>query len=169
MAKIDNLPGITLYKNDKFIDHRGELMTLWKNEDLPDLYFNHDKMSKSYKNVLRGLHTDKSWKLITCIFGKIQLVIVDFIKESPNYLNWTDFILDSNCNELMSVLVPPGFLNGHLVLSDEAIFHYKWCYEGEYPDVSSQTSVLWKDQKIGIKWLDDNPILSERDKTTPSL
>ena len=35
-----------------------------------------------------------------------------------------------------AVLVPPSFLNGHLVLSKEAVFFYKWSYPGEYPDVN---------------------------------
>jgi dTDP-4-dehydrorhamnose 3,5-epimerase len=65
--------------------------------------------------------------------------------------------------------VPPGFLNGHLVLSDKAIFHYKWSYDGEYPDVKDQKSVLWSDPKIAVNWLIQNPILSERDKNTPLL
>jgi dTDP-4-dehydrorhamnose 3,5-epimerase len=58
------------------------------------------------------------------------------------------------------------FCNGHLVLSDECVFYYKWAYEGEYPDVDEQISLNWKDPKIGIHWLTDDPILSERDKNS---
>jgi dTDP-4-dehydrorhamnose 3,5-epimerase len=61
------------------------------------------------------------------------------------------------------VLVPPNFLNGHLVLSDDAVFFYKWSYVGEYPDVNSQFSIKWDDPKINIKWPISNPILSDRD------
>ena len=169
MARVDFLPGIEIIAHDKFFDHRGELYTIWKKDDTTSLYFNHDKVALSKKNVLRGLHTDKSWKLITCLYGAIQLVVVNYNLESPEYLSWTDFIIDSNTNGKISVLVPPGFLNGHLVLSDEAVFFYKWSYEGDYPDVSDQKSVYWSDPKIGIKWLVDNPILSERDQNTPLL
>jgi len=115
------------------------------------------------------LHTDKSWKLITCLYGKIQLVVVNFINENSEYLSWTDYILDAESDQKLSILVPPGFLNGHLVISDKAVFHYKWSYEGDYPDVKDQKSVFWADPKIGINWLVDNPILSERDKNTQLL
>jgi len=169
MGRVDYLSGLTVFTKDSFIDDRGELFTIWKDTDTPFMNFNHDKAAFSDKNVLRGLHTDKSWKLITCLYGKIQLVIVNFDKDIAEYLSWTDFILDSNDKEKLSILVPPGYLNGHLVLSENALFHYKWSYEGEYPDVKDQKSVRWSDPKIGINWLIDNPILSERDKNTQLL
>jgi dTDP-4-dehydrorhamnose 3,5-epimerase len=169
MARSDCLSGVTILTKDSFIDDRGELFTIWKDTDIPFMNFNHDKVATSNKNVLRGLHTDKSWKLITCLYGKIQLVIVNFDKESSEYLSWTDYVLDAESKEKLSILVPPGFLNGHLVLSDKAVFHYKWSYQGDYPDVKDQTSVKWSDPNIGIIWLIDNPILSERDKNTQLL
>jgi len=169
MDRVDCLSKVKTFINDSFIDNRGELFTIWKDIDTPFLNFNHDKVAISKKYVLRGLHTDKSWKLITCLYGKIQLVVVNFDKESSEYLNWTDFILDAGSKEKLSILVPPGFLNGHLILSDKAVFHYKWSYQGEYPDVKDQQSVNWSDPKIGINWLTNNPILSERDKSTQLL
>jgi dTDP-4-dehydrorhamnose 3,5-epimerase len=169
MARVDRLSRVAKFTKDSFSDDRGELYTIWKDSDTPDLNFNHDKVAISNNRVLRGLHTDKSWKLITCLYGSIQLVVVNFNQGSSQYLSWTDFILNSTQKEKISILVPPGFLNGHLVLSEQAIFHYKWCYEGDYPDVKDQKSVYWSDPKIGINWLIDNPILSERDKNTPLL
>jgi dTDP-4-dehydrorhamnose 3,5-epimerase len=164
MPRVDSLPGITIFTNDAFRDNRGQLYTIWNKKDIPDLSFNHDKVAVSSKNVLRGLHTDKSWKLITCLYGKIQLVVLNI--ETYEY---TDFIIDAESNDKISVLVPPGLYNGHLVLSENAVFHYKWCYENEYPDVNDQKSVNWLDAKFDINWLIDNPILSERDKNTPLL
>jgi dTDP-4-dehydrorhamnose 3,5-epimerase len=169
MARVDCLSGITTITKDSFIDDRGELFTIWKDTDTPFMHFNHDKIATSKKHVLRGLHTDKSWKLISCLYGKIQLVVVNYDKENSEYLSWTDYILDADSNEKLSILVPPGFLNGHLILSDKAVFHYKWSYQGEYPDVKDQKSVLWSDPKIAINWLINDPILSNRDKQTPLL
>lgn len=169
MARVDCLSDVKTFIKDSFVDDRGELFTIWKDTDTPSMNFNHDKLAISKKNVLRGLHTDKSWKLITCLYGKIQLVVVNYNKESSEYLSWTDFILNADNGEKLSVLVPPGFLNGHLVLSEQAIFHYKWSYEGEYPDVKDQKSVLWSDPKININWLTKDPILSDRDKQTTLL
>ena len=44
------------------------------------------------KNTLRGLHCDfKSWKMVTCVFGKLLLVVVDMKKNSKNYLKVEKF------------------------------------------------------------------------------
>jgi dTDP-4-dehydrorhamnose 3,5-epimerase len=169
MANVDILSGVKEIVHDSFQDNRGQLFTLWNQLDLPNISFNHDKVAISKKNVLRGLHADKAWKLITCLHGKIQLVVVNFKQDSSEYLDHQSIILDSNSNIKTTILVPPRFLNGHLVLSNEAIFYYKWAYEGDYPDVDDQLSINWCDPKIGIKWLVDKPVLSERDQKSPLL
>ncbi len=158
-------PEVKIYQPDSFEDFRGELYTLFKQEE-HELVFNHDKVSVSRQNVLRGLHGDsKSWKLITCLSGVIYLVVVDNRPESPNYLKWDSIILSENNRK--QVLIPPMFGNGHLVLSDKAIFFYKWSYEGKYPDTQDQFSINWKDPRINIDWpINNEPILSERDKNS---
>jgi dTDP-4-dehydrorhamnose 3,5-epimerase len=113
-------PEVTIYQPDSFEDFRGELYTLFKQEDL-DLSFNHDKVSISRKHVLRGLHGDsKSWKHISCLAGEVYLVVVDNRPESENYLKWDSIVLSSKNKK--SILIPPMFANGHFVLSDEATF-----------------------------------------------
>lgn len=155
-------PEVKVYQPDSFEDFRGELYTLFKQEE-HELVFNHDKVSVSRQHVLRGLHGDsKSWKLITCLSGVVYLVVVDNRPESPNYLKWDSIVLSETNRK--QVLVPPMFANGHLVLSDTAVFFYKWSYPGEYPDVKDQFTLKWNDPNINIYWPIDNPILSKRDK-----
>ena len=155
---------IKIFQPNSFEDYRGELYTVF-NQDEHELIFNHDKVAVSRQHVLRGIHGDaKATKLITCLSGEIYLVVVDNRPESPNYLKWNSIIL--NENNKRQVLVPPGFGNGHLVLSRKAVFFYKWSYEGEYPDIKDQFSLNWKDPRINIHWPIDNPILSERDKNS---
>ena len=87
-------PEVIIHQPDSFEDFRGELYTLYKENDY-NLNFNHDKVSISRKNTLRGLHGDnKSWKLVTCLAGEIYLVIVDnshFIlsKEATFFYKWS--------------------------------------------------------------------------------
>jgi len=157
-------PEVKIFQPDSFEDYRGELYTVF-NQDEHELVFNHDKVSISKQNVLRGLHGDsKAWKLITCLAGEIYLVVVDNRPSSDTYLAWDSIILTGKNRK--QVLVPPMFANGHLVLSSEATFFYKWSYPGEYPDVKDQFSLNWKDPKINIYWPIDNPILSKRDKNS---
>lgn len=154
-------PEVYIKQPDSFEDFRGELFTSYKKGDY-NLDFNHDKVSISRQNVLRGLHGDsKSFKLITCLAGEVLLVVVDNRPESKNYLKWDSIILTSKNRK--QVLIPPMFANGHLILSNEATFFYKWSYDGDYPDVEDQFTLKWNDPKIGIHWPISKPILSKRD------
>ena len=80
--------------NSSFKDKRGFYWTTWKKGIFRKIKFNHDKFSISKKKTLRGLHCDfKSWKLVTCVYGKILLVVVDMRKKSKNYLKSKKIIL----------------------------------------------------------------------------
>ena len=65
---------------------------------------------------------------------------------------------------MKSVLIPPGFLNGHLCLTEECVFHYLFSYPSDYVNSQNQMSVRWNDPMLKINWPIDNPILGERDK-----
>lgn len=160
---------IEILEPTHFSDDRGDLWTLWnKNFFTPKLEFVHDKIATSKKNVLRGLHGDnKSWKLISCLYGEIFLSVVNYDKSSSDYLKTDNFILNDVNKKI--ILVPPNFLNGHLVLSENCVFFYKWAYEGEYPDVNDQFSIRWNDPILKINWPISEPILSERDKNAPFI
>jgi dTDP-4-dehydrorhamnose 3,5-epimerase len=149
-------------------DSRGNIWTSFlKNEVeklLPSgMHFKHDKFSTSKKNVLRGIHGDtKSWKLVTCVFGEIQQVVVDMRKDSPTYKQYQSFIINQNKQQL--ILIPPYMGNAYYVSSEQAVYHYKLAYDGDYIDADEQFSMKWNDEKININWLSNSPILSIRDK-----
>ena len=154
--------GVVIREQDAFTDYRGDLYTIWKNNDF-NLNFNHDKVSTSRKHVLRGIHGDtKSWKLVTCLYGEIYFVVVDNRESSDTFMKWESMILSDRNRK--QVLLPPGVGNGFLVLSNHSVFHYKWSYEGEYADVNQQFTIKWNDSTFNINWPIDNPILSRRDK-----
>ena len=80
--------------NRSFKDHRGYYWTSWKSGLIKKLKFKHDKFSLSKKNVLRGLHGDnKTWKLVSCPYGKFLLVVVNCIKKSKDYLKCKSWII----------------------------------------------------------------------------
>jgi dTDP-4-dehydrorhamnose 3,5-epimerase len=155
---------VKVINQDFHSDYRGDLWTLWKKDKtFPEIEFNHDKVSTSRKNVLRGIHGDnKSTKLITCLHGEVYFVVVDNRPESETFLQW-DWTILSESNKKM-VLVPPRFGNAFFTLSETSVFYYKWSYEGEYPDVSDQFTLKWNDSRIGIDWPIENPILQLRDR-----
>ena len=122
--------------------------------------FVQDDISVSTRHVLRGIHGDaETWKLVSCLFGKFYLVVVNWDETSPQYGKWESYVL-SEQNRLQ-VLIPPKFGNGHLILSESAIFHYK---QNSYYDRASQFTIKWDDPKLNIWWPVKDPILSRRDQ-----
>ncbi len=138
-------------------------MLLTSSENKKDISFKHDRYSKSKKGVLRGLHWDeKTWKLVSCIHGKIYLVVLDVRQKNKNFGKWETFILSPETG--IQVLIPPYFANGHFVMEDDSIFSYKMAYEGEYNDETKQHTIVWNDSRFNIDWPTEYPILSKRDK-----
>ena len=126
------------------------------------LPFVQDNHSRSSKDVLRGLHFQKTkpqGKLVRVVKGQVYDVALDIRKDSPSFGLWEGVILsEENKNQLW---VPPGFAHGFLVLSEIADFEYKCT---DYYDSTDEGSVLWSDPDLQITWPLDNPILSDKDK-----
>src|SRR5438876_6457278 len=122
------LEGVIVIKPEIFEDFRGQYVETYNDrrykEHGIDVTFVEDDISVSTRHVLRGIHGDaETWKLVSCLHGKFYLVVVNWDKGAPQFGQWESFVL-SDQNRLQ-VLIPPKFGNGHVVLSESAIFHYK--------------------------------------------
>ena len=165
MIKVESTNNLSLLlvRPEIHEDYRGTFVETFNAGDYRangiEVEFVRDAMSTSSKNVLRGIHYDnKTWKLIQCKSGEIYFVVVDMRDESPSYLKWESFVLSEYNRH--QVLVPPRFGNGHLVLSERCIFHYKM---SEYYDPASEKLLRWDDPRVNIHWPIEKPILSEKD------
>ena len=158
------LEGVLKITLDAFEDHRGYYIETY-NEELYkgngiNIKFIQDDISVSSKNVLRGIHGDQNtWKLISCLEGEFYLAVINYNEQSPQYKQWESFTLSEQSR--IQILVPPRFGNGHLVLSERAIFHYK---QNTYYNPEGQFTILWNDPEYNIKWPTADPILSKRDE-----
>ena len=158
-----NLDKVLLIEPDVFEDLRGQYIEIY-NEELYrkkgiDVKFVQDDIAVSFKNVLRGIHGDsKTWKLISCLKGKIYVVVVNCDSRSNNFGKWQSFTLSEKNRQ--QVLIPPKHGNSYLTLSNISIFHYK---QSTYYDRSKQFTHKWNDPRFKIRWPIKNPILSQRD------
>ena len=160
-TKLDKVLLITL---DPFEDFRGQYVETYNEKFYKkngvDIEFVQDDIAVSSKNVLRGIHGDlETWKLISCLYGKIYVVVVNCDTKSKDFGKWQSFILsDANRKQ---VLIPSKHGNSYLTLSDMSIFHYK---QSTYYNRSKQFTYKWNDPRFKIRWPIKNPILSQRDK-----
>jgi dTDP-4-dehydrorhamnose 3,5-epimerase len=154
------IKGLLEIELDPFCDERGEI---WSLHETCNIFptFVEDKVTISKKNVLRGLHGDNETdKLICCLSGEILLSVVDYRKGSSTFGAFECFKLSSKAPKI--IFVPAGCLNGHLCLSEECVFFYKWSKKYDGPE--NQFTIKWNDPTINIPWPIENPILSKRDQ-----
>ena len=147
-----------------FEDFRGKYVETYNKrlymENGVNIDFIQDDISVSRKNVLRGIHGDqRTWKLISCLSGCFYLLVVNNIAESPQYKKWLAFTLSAENHT--QILVPPGYGNGHLVMTDSAIFHYKQSTEYER---ETQFTIAYDDPSYDFWWPSRDPITSIRDQ-----
>ena len=151
---------LLVFKSKNFFDNRGHFRELALEKKIKKkLIFT--VMSKSKKNVLRGLHMQKKFKqgkYISCLKGEILDVVVDCRKKSKTFGKHFKIILsEKNCK---SIYIPPGFLHGFLGLGKENIVIYGCT---NYRDQKSEIGVNWNDKDLKINWNIKSPILSKKD------
>ena len=119
-------------------------------------------MSKSKKNVLRGLHMQKKnpqGKYISVIKGGILDVVVDCRKNSKTFGKHYKIIISEK--NAKSIYVPPGFIHGFVGLKKENLVLYSCT---NYRDKDSEFGVIWNDKDLKINWGVKKPILSSKDR-----
>ena len=150
-----------IFKSKNFYDNRGYFREVLI-EKLIKKKFKFIVVSKSKKNVLRGLHMQKKFqqgKYISVVKGKILDVVVDCRKKSKTFGKHFKIIISEKNSK--SIYVPPGFIHGFLGLEKENIVVYSCT---EYRNKESELGVKWNDKNLKINWNIKKPILSIKDK-----
>lgn len=164
-----SLKDVLLFQHECFEDHRGTYEELYNQPKYTEaisslineeLLFVEDDIAISSKHVLRGLHgDDRTWKLVTCLKGKYFINVLNYDNESPQFGQWESFVL-SGANK-KQLLIPPKHGHGYVVMSDEAIFHYKQTCT--YRGMEEQFTVKYNDPRFNMWWPIKDPIVSVRD------
>ncbi|MFC1565732.1 dTDP-4-dehydrorhamnose 3,5-epimerase [Candidatus Neomarinimicrobiota bacterium] len=169
--KDSKISGIKIITPQIHKDIRGYFFESFNTNDfkrlgLPTKYLQ-DNQAFSHKNVLRGLHYQLKYpqgKLVRVIQGEVFDIAVDIREGSPTFGKFVGVHLSDKNNKIM--YIPEGFTHGYVVLSEAAIFQYK-CTELFHPE--DEYGLIWDDKDLNIKWPVNNPILSEKDKSLPTL
>ncbi len=162
--KID---GLLIIRPTVFEDDRGYFfetfnVAKFKKFGLP-IDFVQDNLSKSSKNVLRGLHFQNppfaQGKLVSVLRGSVLDVAVDIRKDSPTYGQYHSIVLSEQNKK--QFYIPPGFAHGFETLENDTIFSYK-CTKGYNKE--SEGAIKWDDLDLNINWQAENPIVSGKDE-----
>ena len=162
MKKIKTkIKGLSIYESKIFYDNRGNVREAFKKDSIKkNLFFS--VVSKSKKNVIRGLHLQikkPQDKFIGVLKGKILDVVVDLRKNSKTF--GKHFKIELTDKNGKSIFIPPGFAHGFLTKEKENIVHY---YNTNYRSSGNEIGIMWNDATLKIKWPIKKPILSKKDK-----
>ena len=161
-----NFKDLVIVKSKNIIDNRGYFREVFIEKYIKEkLIFS--VVSKSKKNVLRGLHMQKinpQGKYVSVVKGKILDVAVDCRRNSKTFGKHYKISLSEK--NAKSVFIPAGFLHGFLGLENENIVVYGCT---KYRNKNSETGVIWNDDSLNIKWPIKKPIISNKDKNNISF
>jgi dTDP-4-dehydrorhamnose 3,5-epimerase len=165
------LPGLLLIEPKCFRDERGFFLESFQQERYRSFgvldEFVQDNLSRSSKDVLRGLHFQvkrPQAQIVTVVRGHIFDVAVDLRMQSASFGRW--FGIELKDDGLRQIYMAPGFAHGFCVLSASADIHYK---VSRIYDPGDEGGVLWNDPDIGIAWPIAAPVISAHDAARPRL
>ena len=174
MKRIDTkLPGGCIVEPAVHGDHRGYFMETYSTKAFADIgitnEFVQDNQSfTAQKGTLRGIHFQNSpmaqAKLVRVTKGAVLDVAVDLRKGSPTYKQWVGVELSAENKRML--FIPRGFGHGFVTLTDDVEFCYK--VDNLYSKECDR-GIRFNDPEIGVDWGIDNPILSQKDTTSPML
>ena len=154
--------GLKIIKGMNHYDNRGYFRETFKNSFFKNKNFIFWCMSKSKKNVLRGLHLQKKFgqdKFISVVKGKIFDVVVDLRKKSKTYRKHFSIILSEKNS--ISLFIPAGFAHGFCGLENDNLVFYGCT---NYRSKKNEVGILWNDKTLKIKWPIKKIITSSKDK-----
>ena len=165
------IPGVLLIEPDCFCDQRGFFFESFQEERYRALgitdQFVQDNISRSVRDVLRGLHYQMKRpqaQIVSVVRGRVFDAVVDLRRNSPAFRQW--YGMEISDEHARQVYMPPGVAHGFCVLSDAADLHYK--VSRNY-DPSDEAGIVWNDPDVGIKWPIKQPMVSQRDSEYPML
>ena len=154
-------------------DGRGHFVESYQKNSFTELTglsidFIQDNEVVSEYGIIRGLHLQNDphgqAKLIRVVRGKIYDVAVDLRTDSYTYGEW--FGVELSADNQTQLFLPKGFAHGYSVMSERAIVQYK--VDAPY-NPEAESGIRFNDPDLGIDWLVDNPVLSEKDQKLPFL
>ena len=159
------IEGVYIIEPKVFKDKRGLFLetfrvSQYRNEVGIAETFVQDSISRSSKDVLRGMHFQKNnpqGKLVHVLKGEVFDVVVDIRKDSKTFGHWVgEYLNEENRKQFW---IPPGLAHGFVVISEYADLYYKLT---QYYDAADEGRLIWDDADVGIKWPIKKPLLSFR-------
>jgi len=156
--------GVVLAPLPSHGDHRGQILELFQDQWATGIEPVQWNLFASEPNVLRGMHVHlRHTDYLVMLSGATLVALRDLRSGSPT--EGCAALFELCCEPAAALVVPPGV--GHAFYCEQAASMLQGV--SHYFDSADELGCLWADPDLGIAWPDIDPILSERDRTAPSM
>lgn len=147
-------------------DARGSLTETYRREWLPGAPpMVQANLSVSRAGVLRGLHWHRRQADYWCLLeGRALVGLYDLREGSPTRGRKAELPLDAS-EGLGGLYIPPGVAHGFYALTGVRL---QYLVDAPYTG-ADEHGLAWDDPGVGIAWPDRHPLLSDRDRSNPTL
>lgn len=161
------LEGVLRCRLQRHDDERGSFTELWRSSWLDGVEpqrFVQANLSRSRSGVLRGLHVhQRQADLWIVLEGTPFVALVDLRDAISGQGEAHSVSLELSASD--ALYIPPLVAHGFYASTD-IVLNYLVTQEF---DGSDETGFAWDDPSAAVTWPTAEPILSERDKSAPSL
>jgi dTDP-4-dehydrorhamnose 3,5-epimerase len=159
------IDGVSMLPLAQHPDERGSVTEVFRRSWVPWMREAvQGNLSLSRAGVLRGLHFHRKqadyWILVT---GRYTVGLYDTRAGSPTEGNAGTIGISSD--ERSALFIPRGVAHGFCAETDVALLYLV----DEYYTGGDEFGIAWNDPELGIHWPVERPVLSERDRSNPSL
>ena len=125
--------------------------------------------SRSQPGVLRGFHAEPWDKLVYVVRGLAFAAIADIRPSSPTFGQARSFLLgDEPDGQRVRLFISEGLANSFCTLG-EGPTDYLYDVSDYWRPGIDKRSVAWDDPDLAVRWPVEEPVLSEADRSNPTL
>lgn len=160
------IDGVVVFALESRADARGRLTEIYRRSRLGERRtFVQANVSISRAGVLRGLHFHRAQADYWCILeGRAFVGLVDLRAGSPTEGATAGVTTDAGERQV-ALYIPPGVAHGFYAETDLTLLYL---VDAEFTG-EDEFGLAWDDPDVAIAWPARDPILSERDRSNPSL
>lgn len=172
-----SIPGLYFFQKQLHQDNRGYFTEVGHAHKVEALTYQPFKVaqinhSRSFTNVIRGMHAEGWNKLVTVISGSCFCALADIRPDSPTFSKVETFLLGDDPKALAGTLfVTQGIANSICVVNGPSDYIYLVDKLYQDRDKSGDQAISVFDPNLNINWpvsLSDM-IISDRDQQTTTL
>lgn len=169
-VKPTSIKGLYILERPSHADERGFFREVFHMDELEKtigfefkpIQWNH---SLSKPNVLRAIHAENWNKLVYPVTGTMFTAIVDIRPDSETFGQVETFTF--SYEDRKALFISSGLANSICVTGSEDV-NYLYLVD-KYYDGTDTRAIAFDDPDLNIEWPVENPIVSERDRSNPTL